>query len=134
MEYCCMSSAQRLVSHVNRRFLLAAFAMLAILIAALPLATSKAQSSNVVIQLVVPSQQRDAFSDQMIQDFQTAHPGITVKIMGHRRFGEDVTTHITRPTRQTTYALLDTSENRRALPALKGYPPATLTLNARRSI
>src|SRR5438552_3538611 len=59
----------------------ALLAIAVVAVATLPLRILSAQDNTVTITLSVPSIQADVYSDQMISDFESAHPDIKVKIV-----------------------------------------------------
>ncbi len=56
-------------------------ALFLLAVASFPLKTLQAQDNTVTVTLGVPSITADNYSDQLLSDFATAHPGITVKIV-----------------------------------------------------
>ena len=57
-------------------------ALLIALLVAAPLGALRAQSNsgNIVLQVAIPSANKDAFSDKLLGEFEAANPGTTVNL------------------------------------------------------
>src|SRR5690348_7535818 len=65
----------------SRRSLLALFVTLALITVLVPLAFLRAQSNTITISVAVPAFGRQALTDKVLADFESAHPGIKVDII-----------------------------------------------------
>jgi ABC-type glycerol-3-phosphate transport system substrate-binding protein len=67
----------------SRRLIVALVAVLLLLGAVAPLALLRAQSTTVTISVAVPAFSRDAISDKLLAEFEAAHPGVKVNVIGN---------------------------------------------------
>ncbi|MEP7286797.1 MAG: hypothetical protein ABI947_13635, partial [Chloroflexota bacterium] len=58
-------------------------ALLVLTVGAIPLSTLQAQNSTVTISVAVPTFNKDAFTDKLISDFESANPGIKLNIVAN---------------------------------------------------
>src|SRR5258708_32943860 len=65
---------------IGRRFAIF-LALIALIGAAFPPISLRAQQSNVTISLAIPSFQKDAYNDKLIGDFEAANPGVKVNVI-----------------------------------------------------
>src|SRR5258706_6693937 len=64
-----------------RRYSFFAMVVALILGMTLPVLSLQAQDSSIIVTLSVPTFSRDAYSDQLISQFETAHPGVKINII-----------------------------------------------------
>src|SRR5260370_40744049 len=65
---------------IGRRFAIF-LALIALIGAAFPPISLRAQQSNVTISLAIPSFQKDSHNEKLIGDFEAANPGLKVNVI-----------------------------------------------------